>query len=248
MLIRPAALAAALTLACAGAASAQTSNAQTSSAQSPAADAFHATTLHLTASGEIHVKPDMAQLVAGVSSEAPSAQAAMAQTTAKMNAVIAALRAHGVAADDIQTTGLSLNAQYRYEPNQPPERTGYQATNLVTVKIRALARVGATLDAVVAAGANEVRGVSFDLADRTAAEDRAREAAVRALQAKADLYARATGYRVLRLVSLGEGGARIVEPFAPKAAMLTARAESVPVSGGELTVAETVSGVYELGR
>jgi uncharacterized protein YggE len=238
MLIRPAALAAALTLA-AGAANAQTA----------ASDAFHATTLRLAASGEVHVKPDMAQLTAGVSTEAPSAQAAMAQNTAKMNAVIAALRANGVAAADIQTTGLSLNAQYRYEPNQPPQRTGYQATNLVTVHIRVLARVGATLDAVVGAGANDVRGVSFDLSDRTAAENQAREAAVRALQAKADLYARATGYRVVRLVSLGEGGARIVEPFAPKAAMLTAsRAQPVPVSGGELTVTETVSGVYELGR
>lgn len=241
MRLRPAAAAAALTLACAcaGAASAQTA----------ANDMFHATTLNLAADGEIKVKPDMAVLNLGVTTEAPTAQAAMSENTAKMSAIVAALKAKGIAEADIQTSGLSLNPQYRYEPNQAPVRTGYQASNQVTVKVRALPRVGATLDAVVAAGANDVRGISFDLADRTGAENAAREAAVKALQAKAELYARATGYHVVRLVSLSEGAASPVPPV-PMARMTVGaeRVQAVPVSGGELTVQETVSGLYALGR
>lgn len=239
MLLRSAAFAAALTLTCAGLAR----------AQPIADDVFHATTLNLAASGEVKVKPDMALLNVGITTEAATAQAAMSENAAKMNAVVAALKAKGVAEADIQTSGLSLNPQYRYGANQPPVRTGYQASNLVTVRVRALPRVGADLDAVVAAGANDVRGISFDVADRTEAENAAREAAVRALQAKAELYAHATGYKVLRLVNLAESEAAPIQPVPmARLAMTAARAESVPVSAGELTVRKTVNGLYELGR
>jgi uncharacterized protein YggE len=168
-----------------------------------------------------------------------------------MSQVMSALQKAGIAAKDIQTSGLNLNAQYQYEQNLPPRLTGYQASNQVTVTVHDLARLGAAVDATVTAGANQVNGISFGLDDPTAAENAARERAVKALQAKADLYARATGYRVGRLVSLSEGGGYSVPP--PMPMMMNqmkreAMAADTSVSPGELKVRIEVRGLYELSR
>jgi uncharacterized protein YggE len=232
------AIAAALALTVAGAAQAQQADA-----------AFHATTFRLSAYGEVKIKPDMAVLQLGVANEAATAQAAMGDNTVRMNAVLAAVRAAGVRPEDVQTAGVSLSPQYRYEQNQPPQLTGYQASNSVTVSVHDLPKAGAVLDSAVKAGANQVRGVSFGLADPTPVENAAREAAVRALQAKAELYARATGTHVVRLVSLSEGGSATIPPLpVPPVAMRAAQAQAVPVAPGELTVRETVTAVYEVAR
>jgi uncharacterized protein YggE len=113
-----------------------------------------------------------------------------------------------------------------------------------------LARLGGAVDATVGAGANEVNSISFGLNDPTAEENVAREKAVQALQAKADLYARATGYRVQRLVSLSEGGVYAVSPPMPVASFARSGLGGSPsrVSAGELNVRINVSGVYELAR
>jgi hypothetical protein len=208
---------------------------------------FHATTFHLSAAGEVHIKPDMASVQLGVTSEAATAQAALQENTARMNAVLAAVRAAGVRAEDIQTAGLNLSPHYRYEQNQPPELTGYEAADTVTVSVRDLPKAGAVLDAAVRAGANQVHGVSFRLADPTPVQNAAREAAVRELQAKAELYARATGLHIVRLVSLSEGGAVTPLPI-PAVAMQGVRVQGVPVAPGELTVRETVSAIFEVAR
>jgi uncharacterized protein YggE len=117
----------------------------------------------------------------------------------------------------------------------------------VTIQVRDLARLGQTVDATVNAGATNVGGISFGLQDPQAAEDAARLDAVKALQAKADLYARATGYRIVRLVSLGEGGGYTPAPPMPMYAMAKREmADSSPVSAGELKVRVDVSATYEL--
>ncbi|HEX2802067.1 MAG TPA: SIMPL domain-containing protein, partial [Phenylobacterium sp.] len=184
----------------------------------------------------------------GVMVEAKSASAAMAANARKMTQVLAALKAAGIAEKDIQTSGLNLNAQYAYEQNLPPRLTGYQAANQVTVTVHDLARLGAAVDAVVGAGANQVNGISFGLADPTSAENAAREQAVKALIAKADLYARATGYRVGRLVSLSEGGGYSAPPPMPMMRMMKAEAAATQISPGELNVRIEVTGLYELAR
>jgi hypothetical protein len=166
-----------------------------------------------------------------------------------MAQVMAALKAAGVAAKDIRTSGLNLNAQYAYDQGQAPRLTGYQASDQVTVTVHDLTRVGALADATVAAGANQIHGVSFGLADPTAAEDTAREKAVQALAAKAELYARATGYHVARLVSLSEGGGEAYRPV-PLALPAMARMQkpATSIEPGELTVRVEISGLYELAR
>ena len=216
----------------------------------PAENLFHATTLNLSAYGETKLTPDMATISLGVETEAGTAARALADNAQRMNQVMAALRAAGVPAKDIRTSGLNLNAQYAYEQGQAPRLTGYRAADQVTVSVHELSKVGAIADASVAAGANQVNGVSFGLADPTAAANAAREEAVHALAAKAELYARATGYRVARLVQLSEGGG--VEAYRPQplAMPAMARRESVAtsVAPGELTVRIDINGLYELTR
>ena len=232
-------------------ASASALPAQAQIASSAAADAmFRATTLSLAAYGEVTAAPDMATISLGVQTQARTAAAAMQQNAQRMSQVIAALRQAGIAERHVQTSGLNLSAQYAYQDNQPPRLTGYQASNIVTIEVHDLAKLGQTLDAVVEVGANQIHGVSFGLRDRDAAENQARLQAVKALSAKAELYAGATGHRVGRLVTLSEGTSYAVPPPMPMAMAREAFADkaSTPVSPGELTVRVDVNGLYELTR
>ena len=220
-------------------------------AQTSTDAAFKATTFSLSAYGEARVAPDMATINLGVQTDAPTAAEALKANGVRMNQVMAALKKAGIAERDIQTSNLNLNAQYVYEQNQPPKLTGYQASNQVTITVRDLTKLGGAVDATVGAGANTVNGISFGLADPRAAEDAARLEAVKALQAKAELYGRATGYKAVRLVNLSEGGGYAPAPppvpmmaFAAKREM----ADSTSIAGGELKVRIDVSAVYEAAK
>jgi uncharacterized protein YggE len=209
---------------------------------------FQATTLRLSGQGEVHAAPDIAVINLGVETEAPTAAEALRQNRVQMTATIAALKAQGIAGKDIQTSNLNLNAQYVFHDGEPRKLTGYQASNAVTIVVRDLTHLGATVDAVVSAGANQVNGVTFSLSDPEHAENDARRAAVKAVEAKAALYAEATGYRIARLVSLSDTGGQAAT-IRPMAMM---RVQAVPVSTptepGELDVTANVSAVYELKK
>lgn len=229
------------TVGMAGAASAQTVPA------SAAESMFRATTISLSAYGEIRQRPDQATISMGVTTEAPTAAEAMRLNAVKMNQVIAALKKGGITDRDIQTSGLSLNPQYVYVENQPPRLSGYQASNTVTVVVRDLTKLGQAVDATVNAGATNIGGISFGLQDASAAEDAARIEAAKALQGRAELYAKAMGYRVARLVTFSEGGGYSPPPPMPVYAMARMdKAESTPVEAGEMKVRIDVSATFEL--
>jgi hypothetical protein len=215
----------------------------------PAPAAFQATTLNLTASGEVMVAPDKATITLGVQTEAATAAQALAANAEQMTRVMAALKRSGIAERDIQTAQLTVNPKYAYEPNQPPRLTGYEASNQVAITVRDLKRLGATVDAAVGAGATNVNSIAFGLVDPTAAEDAARLEAVKALTAKADLYAKAVGHPIVRLVNLSEGVV-YAPPIPLQEAMVVGakRMAPTPVSVGELQVRIQVTGVYELAR
>lgn len=206
--------------------------------------------LNLSATGEVKIAPDMATVSFGVMTEAATAQEAMAANATKMNQVITALRRAGIEQRDVQTSGLNLSAQYDYQENQPPRLRGYQASNRVTVRVSDLTKVGNTVDAVVAAGVNQIDGVEFGLRDPSAAEDQARQLAVRALQAKAALYAQALGKPLGEIRSLTESGGYVPQPR-PVMYARVASADmggSTPIEGGELSVKIDITGVYSLSR
>ena len=211
---------------------------------------FAATTLNLSATGEAAATADRATLSLGVTAQAPNAAAAMRQDAQAMTRALAALKAQEIADRDIRTTGLSVQAQYNFAPNAPRTITGYVAANRVTVTVQDPARVGALIDAAMTAGANSIEGITFGLKDSKGAEDEARLKAVQTLQARAELYAKASGYRVARLVNLTEGQ-RFV-PVAPtelgEVVVTGSRIAPTPVAAGDVTIRVQVSATYELMR
>lgn len=210
---------------------------------------FQATTLNLSAYGDVMAEPDMATITLGVQTEAATAAQALAANAEQMTRVLAALKRAGLADRDVRTSQLNVNPKYVYEQNQPPRLTGYDASNQVSVIARDLKRLGPTVDAAVGAGATNVNSISFGFVDPQPAQDAARLAAVKALQAKADLYARAVGHPIVRLVSLTEGAS--FSPPRPYEMAMTASkrmAAPTPIAPGEMQVRIEVSGVYELAR
>ena len=213
-----------------------------------AAPASDGTLLSVSSRAEARKAPDIATFSAGVVTQAADGNAALRQNAEQMNRVLAAIKAAGVAGKDVQTSGINLNPQYRYEENQPPRITGYQASNTVNVKLREVAKMGKVLDALVASGANQVNGPSFGIDDPEPLYDRARLDALKAARARAETYAGALGVRVRRIVSISEGGAAMPSPM-PRMAMMKAEAyDSTPVAAGESSVSVNLDVVFELGR
>jgi uncharacterized protein YggE len=136
----------------------------TAAAQTPATQASaDATLLSVSARGQASRVPDVATASAGVVTQAADASAAMRANAEQMNRLMAAIRAAGVAEKDTRTTGISVNPDYRYAENRAPEITGYRATNTVSIKVRDIDKLGKVLDALVANGANDINGPSFEI-------------------------------------------------------------------------------------
>ena len=122
-----------------------------------------------------------------------------------MTAVVDALRKLGIADKDIATTLVSLSPVYDYSnAGAAPKITGYQLANSVSVTVRDLSKLSDVLDNGMAAGANNVDGISFDVADRTAAEAKAREAAITDARAKANTYAKGLSISIIGVASVTE--------------------------------------------
>lgn len=205
------------------------------------------TVLSITAEGKSTARPDMAAVTLGVTTEAPTAQAAFQANAQRMSALIAALRRAGVAERDIQTANISINPQYVYEERQPPRLTGYQATNTVNAKVRNLDRLGATLDAAVNAGGNTLQGVAFSHQNPDVQMDAARRDAMEEARRRAELYARAARLSVGRIISISESGGPpppIPMPYAVR--MESDAAANTPTMPGEVDTVINLNVVYEL--
>lgn len=215
------------------------------------------TVLTLSAEGRSTRTPDLAAFSAGVTSQGKTAGEALAINSAEMNKVVAALRKAGIADRDIQTSNLSLNPIYapqRTLPNGevvPPQPViiGYQVYNTVNVRQRDLANYGRVIDTLVAAGANQVNGPSFEMDNPDAALDEARAQAMAKARDRANLYAKAAGLRVVRILSISESGGYAPPPIMyARAAMadMAAPPPPPPVAPGELQMTANVSVLFEL--
>jgi len=205
-------------------------------------------TLSVSTQAQVLAVPDIATLSAGVMTQAPTAQAAMGDNARQMTQVMAALKAAGIADRDIQTAGLNLQPQYDYRNDQPPRLIGYQAVNTLSVTVRKLDRIGATLDALVGKGVNQISGPTFTVDKPEALLDKARADAVTKAMARARLYAQAAGLKVRRVLSITEGGA--MPPPMPiegvRMRAMAADAAPTPVSPGQVDLVATVNVTFEL--
>jgi uncharacterized protein YggE len=164
------------------------------------------TRVDISATGTVSRVPDLAIISAGVVTKSATATGAIADNATRMERVRTALRRAGIEDRDIQTSSINLNPDYRYQEGQPPVLTGYSASNNVAIKFRDIRRSGQILDALVAQGANQINGPSLTIDKPEAAYDEARGKAIAVGRARADLYARTLGMRVVKLLSVSETG------------------------------------------
>ena len=206
------------------------------------------TRLDVGATGETTRVPDVAIITAGVVTRAPTAGAAIQENSARMDRVLAALKRAGVADRDVQTSSINLNPEYRYQENRPPELVAYSASNQVNIRFRDIRNSGKILDALVAEGANQINGPTLTIDKPEAALDEARMNAIANGRARAEIYARALGKRVTRVVSVSEGGGNYYPP--PPMPMaersMAAQAADTKIVAGEQKLQVTVSMVFEL--
>jgi uncharacterized protein YggE len=199
-------------------------------------------TISITGHGEARGRPDVALIQAGVVTDAPTAAAALSANSTRMNTVFAALKKLGVADRNIQTSGFSVFPQY--ENNNTHRITGYQVSNTVSVRLEDVNRTGPTLDALVAAGANQMNRIGFDIAKPEPLLDQARADAVADARHRAQVYAKAAGLTLGSIQSISENGA--FAPPRPMYRMAMTAADATPVAPGEETLSANVTMVWEI--
>lgn len=162
-------------------------------------------TISVSGEGKVVLTPDVADVSLGVTIQRDKASTASSDAAQVMAAIIAALHSLGIADADIQTTQLYVSPMYNYGNSQ--SISGYQVSNIVSVHVRDLTKLSDVIDQSVAAGATDVQGVTFDVADRSAAESSARTAAVKDARAHADTLAAAAGVTITGVQSISENSA-----------------------------------------
>jgi uncharacterized protein len=200
--------------------------------------------------GRVKAEPDVADINLGVTKQGDDATEASQKAAHSMEAVIAALKAAGVAESDIQTTSISLNPVYNWD-NNPPTIEGWEASNLVNITVRDISAVGDVVDAATAAGATNINGITFRVDDPTAGEAQAREAAVADARAKADQLAAAAGVTITGVLTMSESGGQEPQPIYMQSdtmAMAAGAADmaKTPVQPGQVELSITVYVQYTI--
>jgi uncharacterized protein len=215
-----------------------------------AARAASVPTVSVSGHGEVNVPPDTASVSIGIDVIQPTLGQAQEQATAQANTVIAALKAAGIADEDIQTAYFSVNILRDSSENGDPTRiTGFEITNQLQITVRDTDTLGNLLDKAVSAGANSIDGVTFYVDDQTPAASEARKLAVEDARTKAEELAAAAGLRLGPVLSIAEG---TVSPMPPPMAagaggMEMAKAQAaVPVQPGSSTISVDVTMTFAL--
>jgi uncharacterized protein len=204
-------------------------------------------TISVVGEGVATARPDMAIVSIGVVSQAPRAADALAQNSKLMTEVIAAVKTAGIEARDIETSQISLQPQYSYPQQgsrEAPKLVAYQASNTLSIRVRAFDKLGGLLDRLVTSGANQIRSVELTVAEPGPLRDQARAAAMKDAMRKAQQLADAAGVRIVRLFSASED---VSDPPRPLMRMSAEAARApAPVEAGEQEIRGRVSAVFEI--
>lgn len=200
----------------------------------------------VTGEGKVTTVPDLAVINVGVTSQTTTVKAAKEQLDSRINAVAAAVKKLGVDARDIQTTNYSVSPQYDFREGQ--RITGYQASANLTIKIRNLERANDVIDAAATAGANQIGGLSFEIADKTKVENEARQKAVAQARQKAEDAAKIAGFTLGKVVNYSENFGGFPQPlYATKTAIGgEAPPERTQLEPGQNEIVVLVSLSYEI--
>lgn len=205
-------------------------------------------TFSVSGEGKITMVPDIAVVSVGVTAQGASVSKVQQELNTKINAMSDAIKKLGVGAGDIKTSYYNISPTYDYSSSSQ-RITGYQANSNLTIKVRKIDNANAVIDAATAAGANEVGGVSFDVDDKTKAENQARELAVADAKSKAEAAAKAAGFKLGRVINYSEGGGANPRPVmfdAAKVMPMAGGGEPTQVEPGTSELTVNVSLSYEI--
>ena len=204
-------------------------------------------TLRAVGTGSVPLAPDAATVTVGVDVSAPALSEAQAQATATMEAILEAIAAQGIPDEDVQTATFSVNPIRDFDPETgvPGDVTGFQVTNTVNVKVTNVDELGALLDAVVAAGANNIYGVTFFTNEPGEAATEARNLAVADARTKAEELADAAGLSLGPIVAISEVASAVGPAYDMQRA--GGQGAGAPIAPGTNTVTANVEVVFELG-
>lgn len=201
----------------------------------------------VSGSGRVQAAPDVANVSAGVVTEAAQAADAVRANAAAMQKVIAALDAAGIERKLVQTSRFDVSPVYSDAPSVRPGRmpaiVGYRVANQVAVEVRGVDRVGGVIDALVAAGANELGGVSFGVAEPAPLLDEARKQAITDARRRAEIYAKQAGVALGRVLRIEESGGA---PGPVPVAFRMEAAAATPVAPGQVDLEANVSVTWSL--
>jgi uncharacterized protein YggE len=200
----------------------------------------------VTGTGTVNGTPNQLTLSMGVQVNASSVDSALQEANQAVSRVTAALKAHGVAARDIQTSGLSIQPNYR---SNSPIPDGYGVSEYLTATLRKISAAGAQIQVAVQAGGNAVTvdGVSLDLTDTSGLLGRARAAAVSDARHKAAQYASAIGQPLGPVVSITDQAPAQPYPFYAAASGAAQGSKAVPISPGTQQLSVSVTVVFAIG-
>lgn len=209
----------------------------------------------VTGQASINVEPDLVLLTVGVETTGETVAQARAEAVAAMNAVVEAVKAHGLEDRDIQTQSFNIWPRYEYPEVLTGDGgvrrqvlVGYTVSNLATIKVRNVDAVGSVIDDAAEAGgdATRIHGIDFTVEDPKPFMAQLREEAVADARAKAEHMASLSQVTLGELVYLGEAG--VAPPpgieFAEAAFMARADSASTSISGGELELRLNVQAGY----
>lgn len=204
-------------------------------------------TIQVSGTGETQATPDLAVLSLAIETHAATAAEAAGRNGGLAQKVSDALRAKLGDKGKTWTGGYSLYPEYGDEsrPNMKPTITGYRAENSITVQTGALDLVGPLIDAAIAAGANRVNSLDFNLRDDTRARNDAIAKAAKDAQTQAQALAAALGLKLGPIINATTMSSERPQPVMFRAAAMSVNA-ATPVSPAEVTVPATVSLTYQI--
>lgn len=207
-------------------------------------------TLQVSGSGEVRAEPDLAVVRLGVMVQRSSAREAQQEASRIAGAILEGIGELGVPGEAIQTSQLTLSAVVAGRDPRggegEPRIVGYRASNVVSVRLEELAKLGSVVDAGLEAGANQIDGIDFELDDDLTAREEALASAVAEARGKARAIADALGVELGEVLTVVEGGVSIATPHFAVGRAMMAEAASTPVAAGQVTVSAQVDITYRL--
>lgn len=204
--------------------------------------------LNVNGSAVISVAPDTAYISLGVETSDPSAEIASAENAERMAKVLAALKGLGLTEREIATKGYNIYSYTQVLNRGTKEEvnvTTYQVQNKIEIVTKNLEQVGKIVDVAVKAGANQVQGITFDLADKQELQLKALENAIKQAKGKAEVMAAAAGIELGGLVSLNEDYAS----YAPTYDTMIMRSQALAsaetsITPGDVEISAKVSLIF----